>query len=161
MNWKRPRLIGVGSAIISALFAGLSIYSAIAFHFAVGISGPGLSTDQILSALTVAVTLVGLIVAVAAIGIGVIAVFGFGELRQMVTRKTDETFLAVIYKLRQKGQISDVEAFELRQLLENADIPVRESPNSSEESKLVTPAQQYPEKGADNGNRNDAPDQGA
>ena len=156
MNWKRPRLIGVGSAILSALFAGISIYFAIIFRFAGGPSNPALTTDQILACLTLTVTLVGLVVAVAAIGIGVAAVFGFGELRQLVTRKTDETFLTIIYKLRQKGQIGDVEAFELRQLIENNDETIQESPNADEESKLVTQAEPYPQKGATNGDPHNA-----
>ncbi|MDE3162120.1 MAG: hypothetical protein KGL64_02575 [Acidobacteriota bacterium] len=156
MNWKRPRLIGVGSAILSALGAGISIYFAIVFRFAAGPSNPTLTTDQILACLTLTVTLVGLVVAVAAIGIGVAAVFGFGELRQLVTRKTDETFLMIIYKLRQKGQIGEVEAFELRQLIENNDTTIQESQNADEESKLVTQAQPYPEKGDSNGNHNNA-----
>lgn len=156
MNLNRPRLIGVGSAILSAVFAGISIYFALVFRFAARPSSPALTTDQILAALTLVVTLAGLIVAVAAVGIGVAAVFGYGELRQLVTRKTDETLLTIIYKLRQKGQIGDVEAFELRQFVENPEVTIKESQTEAEESKHMTEAEQYPKKGDTDGDHNDA-----
>lgn len=152
MSWKRPRLIGVGSAILSALFAGVSLYFAIVFRFATGILGsPTFTVDQVLAALTLTVTLVGLIVAVAAIGIGVIAIFGYGELRQLVTRRTDETFRAVIYKMRQKREISSIEAAELLQLIDSQDTRPAESGSEPTESKEMTEAEPYPQKGAGDG----------
>ncbi|HEX4039187.1 MAG TPA: hypothetical protein VHX37_14110 [Acidobacteriaceae bacterium] len=156
VNWKRPGLIALFGAVASAFFAGLSFYFAYVFRFAVSLESPPLTTDQILSALTLVVTLAGLLMAVVAIGVGAAAVFGFGELRNMVSRRADETLLTVVSKLRKRGDISAIEASELFQLLDNQDDRI-ESVAEAAASKAMTSAELYPEKGVDDGNVGDLP----
>jgi hypothetical protein len=113
---KPPSWIAVCCAALAAAFALVSFYFAITFRFAAGLQGsPTFTVDQILAALTLMVALVGLIVAVAAIAIGIVAVFGYGEIRQIASRRTDELLKKVIGSLRKRREITAAEAKELWQ----------------------------------------------
>ena len=69
--------LAVLGAVLSLAFAFISLYFALTFHFATKLLGASQFTvDQVLASLTLVVTLVGLIVAITAIGVGFIAVFG-------------------------------------------------------------------------------------
>jgi hypothetical protein len=117
---KPPNWIAVWCAALAAVFAVVSIYFAIVFRFAVGVQGsPTFTVDEILAALTLMVALVGLIVAMAAIVIGIVAVFGFGEIRQIVSRRTDELLKKAIGTLRKRREITASEASELWQAVQD------------------------------------------
>ena len=107
-------------AALSFAFALVSIYALIVFRFALGVQdAPTFTVDQILAALTLMVALVGIIVAVTGIGIGIIAVFGYGEIRQIASRRTDELLKKVIGTLRKRREITASEASELWQAVQD------------------------------------------
>jgi hypothetical protein len=56
------------------------------------LDGPSYSTDQMIASLGVMVTGLGLFIAVAAVGIAVVAILGFSELREMVERRIRQEF---------------------------------------------------------------------
>jgi hypothetical protein len=68
---------------------------------------PSFSTDQMLASLGVMITGLGLFIALAAVGIAVIAVLGFSELRSMVDRRTDNGLQKIQNVLRKKGLLND------------------------------------------------------
>lgn len=116
MRLRPASWIAVCSAALALAFAIVSFYFAMVFRFAVGFQAPpAFTVDQILASLTVMVALVGLIVAVAAIAIGILAVFGYGEIRQIASRRTDVLLRNVIGGLRKRREITASEAKELWQ----------------------------------------------
>ena len=141
-------------AALSVVGAGISFYFAIVFRFAVGIQGnPTFTSGPDTASLTLMVTLVGLLVAVAAIAIGIAAVFGYGEIRQITTRRTDELLTRVIGRLRKRSEIIMSEAKGLLQMLQEESLEefepepalVRSSSlNQTQETETPDATEEYP-----------------
>jgi hypothetical protein len=125
----------------AAFCAAVSAYFAYEFRFATAMTGtlaPVLTTDQILAVLTITVGLVGLIVAVAAIGIGIAAVFGYAEIRQIATRQAEILLKKIIDKLRKRGDLTSGEASLLRQCIEDEELTENEASTAGEASNTGT-----------------------
>lgn len=124
------------SCLVSIACAVLSVYCTIVYRFAVNPLGPtALSTDQILAALTLMVALVGLVVAVTGVGAALAAIFGFTEIRNITSRRTDEVVRKVILNLRKRGDITSLEAKTLLQSLSDEALSEIEAAISADASK--------------------------
>jgi len=157
--------------VASAFFAALSVYFAFTFHFATKLLGsPAFTVDQILATLTLTVGLVGLIVAIVAVGIGIAAIIGYAEIKQITSRKADELLRRVIDRLRKRGDLSSGEAQLLRQFIDDEEVGEGEPPSRSgasnnmegtsttESTSRVEGTQQYPaDERRDNGNDSAGP----
>ncbi len=62
-----------------------------------------LTTDQVLASLSTNITILGGIVAVAAIGVGIGALFGYAELRTATMRKTEDHLVKLIQAMQKRG----------------------------------------------------------
>jgi hypothetical protein len=168
---KRWNWVTAGFAAIAAICAAISFYFALVFHFATGLLGsPSFTVDQALAALTVTVTLVGLLVAIAAIGIAIAAIFGYSEIRQITSRKTDQILRGVIIKLRKNKDISSIEAQLFMEMLVEEDITENEPKSSTAKSNVVEESDSQksaqvegtkkypPQEGVDNGNHGNKPE---
>ncbi len=101
--WKA---LTIAAAFIAVLACCLSAYFALVFRFGTTLTtGSSLTTDQILACLTIVVTVLGVLVAVAAVGIGVVAFFGYGELRQSTHQKLQEHIIQIITTLHKSGDL--------------------------------------------------------
>jgi ABC-type multidrug transport system fused ATPase/permease subunit len=124
---KSQGWIAICGAVLSFAFAIVSLYFALEIRFGTQLLGSStFSVDQILAALTLMVGLVGLVVAVTAIAIAIVAVFGYGEIRQLASRRTDELLRKVIYSLRKRGDISSIEARNLLQAMNEEELAENE-----------------------------------
>ena len=133
---KSTGWFAVIGAVLSLVFAFISLYFAFTFHFATKLLGSSeFTVDQVLASLTLVVALVGLIVAITAIGVGFIAVFGYGELRQITTRRASEVLRKTVYSLRKRGEISAVEARTILESLEDEELVENEPPSAVPASK--------------------------
>jgi hypothetical protein len=101
--WKALTVV---AAFIAVIACCLSAYFALVFRFGTPLTtGSSLTTDQMLACLTLVVTAVGVLVAVAAIGIGVVAFFGYGELRQGTHQKLQEHIVQILKTLHKSGDL--------------------------------------------------------
>jgi hypothetical protein len=150
-------VITVATALSIAAFFG-------SLHYAkVSKSGTrsDLTTDQVLAALSTNITILGGILAVAALGTGIGAVFGYAELRTATMRKTEDHLIKLIQTMRKRGDLDDATA---SVLLESVvpdrvivlRVPTDESKQASAPSNGsdIDPAQQhiaqqYPEENDD------------
>jgi hypothetical protein len=103
---------GMGGVILVVCFicAGLSVYYARMAAYASAPKAVQLSLDQQLSAISINVTILAGIIAVAALSIGIAALIGWGELRNMLLRKAEDDVLKIIRKLQKDGEITDATA---------------------------------------------------
>ncbi|MGO9437769.1 MAG: hypothetical protein ACLP00_26150 [Terracidiphilus sp.] len=104
-------VVAMGVAIVAA---AICIYLSCEWAFAVADIKP-LSTDQILAALAVIVTILGLVIGVVAIGFALMAIFGWTELKAALLRRGEEQVARAIERLRKSGVIGDAEAMVLRE----------------------------------------------
>jgi hypothetical protein len=128
---KKTSYVGWGAAGLSALCCLITVLAALHVWYATDLSGPSLTTDQILACLTLVVTLVGLLVAVAAIAIGAAAIFGYAELRTMTFRKTEEQLRKIIDRLQTTGELPEATA---RVIRESIDIEPEGEPHKRAEA---------------------------
>jgi hypothetical protein len=91
MNISVPKLVGT---IVASAFAVLcfGLLWEINHLLLARLDGPSFSTDQMIASLGVMVTGLGLFIAMAAVGIAVLAVLGFSELRTTIERNVKEEF---------------------------------------------------------------------
>ena len=88
-------VVAMGVAIVAA---AICIYLSCEWAFAVADIKP-LSTDQILAALAVIVTILGLVIGVVAIGFALMAIFGWTELKAALLRRGEEQVARAIERL--------------------------------------------------------------
>jgi hypothetical protein len=96
-------VISLASALSVAAFFGSLHYAKVAKS---GIKSE-LTVDQELAALSTNITILGGIVAVAAIGIAIGALFGYAELRTATMRKTEDNLVKLIKEMQKSGELSD------------------------------------------------------
>lgn len=151
------------SACVAVLACCLSAYFALVFRFGTTLTTGSLTTDQILACLTLVVTALGVLVAVAAIGTGVVAFFGYGELRQGTHQKLQEHIIQIIATLHKSGDLDSATSRILmetlapdrvmlfREKVETAQ--TAEASNTLEEKSSQTGgiARRYPRKGGKDG----------
>jgi len=99
-------VITAASALSVAAFFGSLHYAKVA---RIG-SKSNLTTDQVLAALSTNITILGGIVGVAAIGVGVGALFGYAELRTATMRKTEDHLVKLIRAMQTRGELTDATA---------------------------------------------------
>lgn len=120
---RRPTWVVTCCTLIAVLSAFASAYFALVFRFSFEIGGaPTFTVDQVLAALTLLITLLGVMVGVGGIVIAVVAVFGYGEIRQIAARRTTETLKNVVGTLRKRQEITASEAQELWEGIEGDDL---------------------------------------
>jgi len=125
MNSSTVKWVGFFAALLVATCC-IGLLWVIAYHLLIArLNGPSFTTDQILASLGVMVTGLGLFIAIAAVGIAVLAIFGFSELRSMVDRRIDEGFRTVKNQLRKKNLLDDKDEDEnVADLAERVDLKV-------------------------------------
>ena len=115
---KKTSFVVWGGVGLCALCCLITVGVTLHVWFAVRLEGNALTTDEILACLTLIVTWVGSLVAVAAIGIGAAAIFGYAELRTMTFRKTEDQLRKIIDRLQATNDLSEATARILQESIE-------------------------------------------
>ncbi|MGI4854641.1 MAG: hypothetical protein ACRYF4_11425 [Janthinobacterium lividum] len=119
------------------------------------------TTDQLLSTLSINITVLGAVVGMSAIGVGVLALFGYNELRSTTFAKTEDDLLKIIRQLNRSGELQDATTAVLLRMvapdrvfipaaLLPKDIPAEDAPEDApqivqnSEGKNGTIAKEYP-----------------
>jgi hypothetical protein len=75
------------------------------------------TTDQLLSTLSLNVTVLGLVVGIVATGFGALALFGYNELRAATFTKTEDDLVKIIRKLFESGELDALSAANLLEIV--------------------------------------------
>lgn len=155
----------LGTPIVSIAACCLSVYFAVAFRYGTTIGRSSLSTDQMLASLSVIITALGVLVAVVAIALGSMAVYGYQELRQSTHQKLEDHILQIIDKLRDNGDLDSASSRALLETLvpqrvkiftERVESPQIETASIQKGEEKDSPREQiapiYPREGEGDGN---------
>jgi hypothetical protein len=99
---------------VTAAFACVYYYNLTA---SVASTHQALTTDQILASLSTNVTILGALIAVGGIAVGMIALFGYAELRTSTMRKTEDDLVKIIQGLQKSGELGTATAMTLIEVI--------------------------------------------
>lgn len=113
---------------------------------------PALTVDQILASLSTNITILGALIAVGGIVVGMIALFGYAELRTSTMRKTEDDLVKIIQVLEKSGDLGQATALVLIEAIApNRVVKLsgakQSSPDAQASASNEKVAETYPEDG--------------